>query len=111
MHSRGQKSTLDSTGTKDYESCELPCECWKLNLDPLEGQSVLRHLSIPIGRFLMNDRYVTMASNSFLSHSGRGRLAVRDLAYYILYNYILLFSFTFETESQYVALAGLEFTV
>ena len=28
-------------GTGGRDSCELPCWCWELNLDPLEEQSVL----------------------------------------------------------------------
>ena len=27
-----------SSGTADIDSSELPCECWELNMDPLEEQ-------------------------------------------------------------------------
>jgi hypothetical protein len=35
-----QKKVLGSL-EQEVHSCELPCECWELNLDPLEEQPVL----------------------------------------------------------------------
>ena len=32
---------IGSPGTGVRDSCKPPCECWELNLDPLEGQQVL----------------------------------------------------------------------
>lgn len=32
---------LDSLGTSYRQGCEPPCRCWRLNLSPLEEQSVL----------------------------------------------------------------------
>jgi hypothetical protein len=32
---------IASPGTGVTDSCELPCECWELNLGPLEEQAVL----------------------------------------------------------------------
>lgn len=31
----------ESLGTSDKDSWELSCECWELNLDPLEGEEEL----------------------------------------------------------------------
>ena len=36
-----------SSGTIDTDSYELPCECWKLNLNPLKEQPVLLLMEPP----------------------------------------------------------------
>lgn len=37
----GTQKELRSSGTRGKDSCEQPCEYWKLNLDPLQGQPEL----------------------------------------------------------------------
>ena len=36
------------SGTRVIDSCELPCECWELNLDPLEEKPVLLTVEPPL---------------------------------------------------------------
>ena len=38
---RGQKRASDPLKLELQKVCELPCECWKLNLGPVQEQPVL----------------------------------------------------------------------
>ena len=42
-----------SSGTADIDSSELPCECWELNMDPLEKQHLNHSAALKCVYFIM----------------------------------------------------------